>query len=761
MKRKCFILLGVLFVIFANGSAQVKQYAVEVSAEVRSSPPQLYFSWPKDPYAKEYIIFRKLKNEKEWGPVFASLEGSESSFTDSQVQPGQAFEYGFYKTSSHQRQIIQVENQKSLKFHIRDSWSDGICCNHGFGKYEIKGNNGVYTNGGVFGKEETKIFTVYGGSGGVTDDIVIDIQLDVFAGETTWTLTDIESNEVIASGGPYEGAKYGHVFAGIEYPAIEQRGTLVLVIEQSISINLPVEVNRLINDMICDGWRVRPMVVNRRDKVLDIKNSIIDLKNQYPDLEAVFLLGHVPVPYSGNVMSAHTDHRGAYPADLYYGELDGEWTDQTVYNKSAIRMANFNSPGDGKFDQTYLPSDVDLQVGRVDLNNLPVFHEGEIELTRRYLKKNHDYRNGKIQIARRGLVRNNLGEMLGMAVGAIGLRNFASLFGSSNVIEGEYFSTMVNASYSWSQGCGGGSYTSCGGIGSSSNFASKMVRSTFTMLYGSYFGDWDNKDNFLRAPLASEPSMLAAVWAGAPAWHIHHMALGETLGYVTRLSQNNSTLYAPSDRVRQIHVALMGDPSLRLHVVKPPSNLIAGSSGHTIHLDWLPSEDDIVGYHVYRADSLMGKFIRLNSSIITQTEYNDYVGDNEAYTYMVRAVKLETSGGGSYYNLSQGILDSATSSISLIEHEVKTSIDCFPNPMEESMEISVFIPKNTFTNIDLLDLHGKIIKKVYSGKLSHGTTSFKLNKSDQTGNALAAGIYVVRLMTQYNKPVLKRIQIIR
>ena len=155
------------------------------------------------------------------------------------------------------------------------------------------------------------------------------------------------------------------------------------------------------------------MVVNRRDKVLDIKNSIIDLKNQYPDLEAVFLLGHVPVPYSGNVMSAHTDHRGAYPADLYYGELDGEWTDQTVYNKSAIRMANFNSPGDGKFDQTYLPSDVDLQVGRVDLNNLPVFHEGEIELTRRYLKKNHDYRNGKIQIARRGLVRNNLGEMLG------------------------------------------------------------------------------------------------------------------------------------------------------------------------------------------------------------------------------------------------------------------------------------------------------------------------------------------------------------
>ncbi len=90
-----------------------------------------------------------------------------------------------------------------------------------------------------------------------------------------------------------------------------------------------------------------------------------------PTIESLFILGHVPVPYSGNILGAHANHQGAWPADLYYGELDGEWTDYLVTNTSASRVANHNVPGDGKFDQTFLPSDVDLMVGRVDLNRMP------------------------------------------------------------------------------------------------------------------------------------------------------------------------------------------------------------------------------------------------------------------------------------------------------------------------------------------------------------------------------------------------------
>jgi hypothetical protein len=38
-------------------------------------------------------------------------------------------------------------------------------------------------------------------------------------------------------------------------------------------------------------------------------------------------------------------------------------------------------------DQTYLPSDVELQVGRIDLSDLPAFSETEEILLIRYLKK--------------------------------------------------------------------------------------------------------------------------------------------------------------------------------------------------------------------------------------------------------------------------------------------------------------------------------------------------------------------------------------
>ena len=61
----------------------------------------------------------------------------------------------------------------------------------------------------------------------------------------------------------------------------------------------------------------------------------------------------------------------------------------------------------------------------------------------------------------------------------------------------------------------------------------------------------------------------------------------------------------------------------------------------------------MLGYHVYRAPTAAGPFVRLNSGLVNTTNYTDPVIARCAY--MVRAVKLEVSGSGSYYNASQGI----------------------------------------------------------------------------------------------------------
>jgi hypothetical protein len=135
------------------------------------------------------------------------------------------------------------------------------------------------------------------------------------------------------------------------------------------------------------------------------------------------------------------------------------------------------------------------------------------------------------------------------------------------------------------------------------------------------------------------------------------MGLGETVGYSTRLVQNNDgLLYSANGFQNFVHIALMGDPTLRMHVVGPPSALRIASDSGGVKLTWSPSADTVLGYHVYRSTNAAGPFTRLNGSLITGTNYTDAeVGTN---VYMVRAVKLEVSGSGSYYNASQGIFQS-------------------------------------------------------------------------------------------------------
>ena len=47
-------------------------------------------------------------------------------------------------------------------------------------------------------------------------------------------------------------------------------------------------------------------------------------------------------------------------------------------------------------------------------------------------------------------------------------------------------------------------------------FARNDSKAVFTLMFGSYFGDWDNPDNLLRAPLAGTANSLGLTnaWSG-------------------------------------------------------------------------------------------------------------------------------------------------------------------------------------------------------------------------------------------------------
>lgn len=469
----------------------------------------------------------------------------------------------------------------------------------------------------------------------------------------------------------------GYITAGIRVPQVDRRGKLLLVADSSLVAELDAIDDTLIpqfkQNLIGDGWEVVMIPVSPSDAIADVKAEIETEFYSPSPPRAVLLLGDVPVPYSGNINpDGHPNHQGAWPADVYYAEFDMDWTpsadvdvDTRDNPTQPSRAANVNIPGDGKFDHSVLSSDVDIEIGRVDLSAMPLFGSQAV-LIQRYLQRNHDYRfktGGYTSVPRRGLMDGGLLEYRGEDTFASNAWwNFTPVFGSANIYTRDWFGTLQSNDYLFALAAGGGSYTSCSGVGTSTDFSTRDSRAVFNLMLGSYFGDWDNSDNLLRAPLAGTPGGLglASMWTGRPHWHLHHMALGETLGYATRLSQNNAGEYSAGFGARSVHIALMGDPTLRLFPVLPPTGLSSQTGGGTpraVELSWTASaEPGLLGYAVYRADSPDGPFSRLNGELVTTTSFIDRTGTpGQPYTWQVKAVKLETSASGTYLNPSQGI----------------------------------------------------------------------------------------------------------
>jgi hypothetical protein len=465
---------------------------------------------------------------------------------------------------------------------------------------------------------------------------------------------------VIRQAATYTG--YGYINAGIEVKAVEDRGVIILVVDQTVADSLVFEIERLAQDYEGDGYIVKRIDVSRSATAQETRTLIRAAYNELPSITgAVCLLGHVPVPYSGEMNpDGHPDHIGAWPADTYYGEMNGAWTDAAVNNTVANDERNHNKPGDGKFDQTLIPSDIELQVGRIDFFNMPAFAASEIQLLRNYLNKNHAYRHKVFTTVDRAIIDDNFGYFGGEAFASTAWKNFAPMVGFQNVSAGDYFPGLADSIYQWSYGCGGGWYQGAGGVGSTTDFANSNTKSVFTLLFGSYLGDWDTPDNFLRAPLAQGLTLTNA-WSGRPHWVLHHMGLGETIGYGARLTMNNNGTYFASYGGRFVHLGLMGDPTLRNDVVKPVQSVELYTSGMGTMIEWDPSGEDVVGYNIYRRHENNDRWIKINSEPVPGESFIERcLYESGHYTYMVRAVALESTPSGTYYNMSQGITDTIT-----------------------------------------------------------------------------------------------------
>jgi hypothetical protein len=555
---------GLLFALAAQTakSDSTWVYAVQISATTQTSPPQITLNWEPDQYgANSYTVYRKAKDANSWGGG-TTLSGSASSFVDTSVAVGSAYEYQIVKAAS-------------------------------------KGYTG-----------------------------------------------------------------YGYIYAGINVPVVDNRGKVVLVVDNTYASQLASELTRLQSDLAGDGWTVVRRDVGRGDTPASVRSTIQAVYSADPgNVKAVFLFGHVPILRSGNLnVDGHLAR--PMPADPYYGDMDGTWD-----------------------NPSFIPSDVELMVGRVDMFNLPgngaaVPWPSEVELLRNYLNKDHNWRQKVFTVPQKALIGNRFGDFNGEAFAASGFRNFEPFVGPGNIVlaneqdaapvDQKWSSMLTAGTYLWAYGCGGGSYTSMSGMGThgtyndiwSTDIVGGDAKAVFFMMFGSWLGEWDSTDDIMRSALATSSMGLTCSWAGRPHWYYHHMGLGEPIGYSARVTQNNNGLYQNQVNLnlRGVHIALMGDPTLRMHIVAPPSSVTTSTSGSTVTVNWSPSPDSVVGYHVYRAASSTDPFTRLTSSTVSGTSFTDTSAPGGTSVYMVRAVKLETTPSGAYFNASQGAYANGTSS---------------------------------------------------------------------------------------------------
>jgi len=466
---------------------------------------------------------------------------------------------------------------------------------------------------------------------------------------------------------------FGYLRSGIEVPLVEHRGTVILLVDTDSAALMPDELAQLERDLVGDGWGIIRHDVRPTAQPATIRRL---LQNDYftnpGEVRSLFIFGKVPIQKSGCISPDGHAPR-PFPCDAYYANLDGIWTDTETMTDSDTGERQL-VPGDGKLDQGYIASPVQLECGRVYLGNLPAFKEtgkgfepkDENALLRQYLHKDHNFRVGIVNPPRRVLFDDSWWRN-GNAPHLVDTwRGMAPLVGADNIFEKRWRAELPKNGYLWAVGGGGGSYERAWDVTYTADIAVDDPKAVFTMLFGSYFCEWDRADDLLCANLASTTMGLTSSWAAWPFRLVFPMAMGETIGYANKLTQNeDGSFYGAGDYYQiaapLIAVALMGDPTLHMHIVPPPGALTAVGHGTAVDLAWSASPDaGVCGYHVYRAATPYGPFTRLNGELLTGTTCRDAAPLSGQNVYLVRAVKLETGASGSYYNASQGVFATLT-----------------------------------------------------------------------------------------------------
>ena len=446
--------------------------------------------------------------------------------------------------------------------------------------------------------------------------------------------------------------------------------TLLILVDNTLAFSISTKLEMYKKEIEKQGWRSIVKYVPRVESfnakaVLNNKEMIKAVYEQTPNLKAILILGRVAVPYSGNTApDGHGDdnplpHKGAYPADVFYGDLDTrDWTDNKISNDKSAFPRQHNYVNDGKWDDSYIPNKVELAVGRVDFFDLPFFKESEAEMINNYLQKDIDYRNGNMKADNDAILYDGFdSRQAGYA--ADGWNNLTSLYGRDNVVEMRIREEIIKNSYDMVYANANGGIDNISDAIYSGEIAEKGYKGIHNMIFGSYNVDWDSESNLLRSIIASKPMALTSVWATRPFWTYFKLGLGETFGEALLSTQNNRSEYVYPSVVYNggVHIALMGDPTLSLineNAIDSAVRIFENDKLVAVDIN-INGESKIYGYQlISRLKIITTHYFDEFTNDKFTIDLTDYDQSDLSWFYMVRPILQVENKSGRFLYLGNG-----------------------------------------------------------------------------------------------------------
>lgn len=436
----------------------------------------------------------------------------------------------------------------------------------------------------------------------------------------------------------------GYWTAGTKVPVAPQSGHAVLVVDDTLAAVLADRLDRLMMDLLGDGWTVTRIDAPRSAsdtadnmiRAIALRQRISDVLTANRGAASVLLIGHLPVVRSGWIApDGHDKHPQA--TDLFYVTPDAFWRPaQTPAGELALHP-------------TLIPGGhIAAPIGRVDFADLSPAFGTETDLLAAWLDRNHAWRRAEAPAPPRAYAASDH-----LTVEKLGLVN---ILGPKAVIEAGHHNHQGKGPYLF-----GIDFGSHRGL----DYAEKPpVEAVFTINFGSGKQQFDRGDNPMRALVAASDRALTTAWGGRPSWLLHGMALNETIGQAQMRTANNGDvtkgmletreygLTGNYDWINPVWVNLIGDPTLRPFPQRPATEFTAARDGKGVRLGWrLP--EDAESAVLYRADHREGPY-----TVIAEdqrgTEFSDPNAPAKAW-YMLRAQGLAQVNAGSVYRLSDGV----------------------------------------------------------------------------------------------------------